>query len=86
MFPVINCGRFYTCDDPCRRQNVRGADGKLKDTKSSDPESTYATIYGYQFLQTSMIPLIQEPWARFPNVGLMAQQAEEYGSRQRHSN
>jgi isocitrate dehydrogenase len=58
-----------------------GTDGKLKDTKAVIPESTYATIYQEvinfckhhdNFDPTTM--------GTVPNVGLMAQKAEEYGS------
>ncbi len=58
-----------------------GTDGKLKDTKAAIPESTYATIYQEvinfckhhdAFDPTTM--------GTVPNVGLMAQKAEEYGS------
>ena len=58
-----------------------GTDGKLKDTKAVIPESTYATIYQevinfckhHDAFDPSTIGTV-------PNVGLMAQQAEEYGS------
>lgn len=58
-----------------------GADGKLKDTKAVNPESTFSRMYQEiinfckthgQFDPTTM--------GTVPNVGLMAQQAEEYGS------
>ena len=58
-----------------------GADGRLKDTKAVNPESTFSRIYqevinfcktNGQFDPTTM--------GTVPNVGLMAQQAEEYGS------
>ncbi|ARU59494.1 isocitrate dehydrogenase, NADP-dependent [Oleiphilus messinensis] len=58
-----------------------GPDGKLKDTKAVIPDSTYATIYqevinfckhNGAFDPTTM--------GTVPNVGLMAQKAEEYGS------
>lgn len=58
-----------------------GADGKLKDTKAVNPESTFSRIYqeiinfcktNGQFDPTTM--------GTVPNAGLMAQQAEEYGS------
>ena len=58
-----------------------GADGKLKDTKAVNPESTFSRMYqeminwcktNGQFDPTTM--------GTVPNVGLMAQQAEEYGS------
>jgi isocitrate dehydrogenase len=58
-----------------------GADGKLKDTKAVNPESTFSRIYqeiinfcktNGQFDPTTM--------GTVPNVGLMARQAEEYGS------
>ncbi|WP_020407552.1 NADP-dependent isocitrate dehydrogenase [Hahella ganghwensis] len=58
-----------------------GSDGKLKDTKAVIPESTYATIY------QEVINFCKHHDAFDPrtmgtvaNVGLMAQQAEEYGS------
>jgi isocitrate dehydrogenase len=58
-----------------------GADGRLKDVKAVMPESTFARIYQEiinfckwhgNFDPTTM--------GTVPNVGLMAQQAEEYGS------
>lgn len=58
-----------------------GADGRLKDVKAVMPESTFARIYQEMinfckwhgaFDPTTM--------GTVPNVGLMAQQAEEYGS------
>jgi isocitrate dehydrogenase len=58
-----------------------GADGRLKDVKCVMPESTFARIYQEMinfckwhgaFDPTTM--------GTVPNVGLMAQQAEEYGS------
>ncbi|SFR66057.1 isocitrate dehydrogenase [Marinobacter daqiaonensis] len=56
-------------------------DGKLKDTKAVMPESTYATIYQevINFCKThgAFDPTTM---GTVPNVGLMAQKAEEYGS------
>src|SRR5690349_20270974 len=58
-----------------------GPDGKMYETKAVLPESTFARIYqevinfcktNGQFDPTTM--------GTVPNVGLMAQQAEEYGS------
>jgi isocitrate dehydrogenase len=58
-----------------------GADGRTKDTKAVNPESTFSRIYqeminwcktNGQFDPTTM--------GTVPNVGLMAQAAEEYGS------
>ncbi|WOF19070.1 NADP-dependent isocitrate dehydrogenase [Mycobacterium avium] len=58
-----------------------GADGRTKDTKAVSPGSTFSRIYQEiinfckthgQFDPTTM--------GTVPNVGLMAQQAEEYGS------
>ena len=58
-----------------------GADGRTKDTKAVNPESTFSRIYQEminwckthgQFDPTTM--------GTVPNVGLMAQTAEEYGS------
>ena len=58
-----------------------GPDGKMKDTKAVMPESTFARIYQEiinfckthgEFDPTTM--------GTVPNVGLMAQKAEEYGS------
>jgi isocitrate dehydrogenase len=58
-----------------------GPDGHLADTKAVLPESTYATIY------QEVIAFCKEHGAfdpatmgSVPNVGLMAQKAEEYGS------
>ncbi|QZT65040.1 NADP-dependent isocitrate dehydrogenase [Mycolicibacterium austroafricanum] len=58
-----------------------GADGRTKDTKAVNPESTFSRIYqeiinfcktNGQFDPTTM--------GTVPNVGLMAMKAEEYGS------
>ncbi len=58
-----------------------GPDGKLKDTKAVMPESTFARIYQemINFCKThgAFDPTTM---GTVPNVGLMAQQAEEYGS------
>ena len=58
-----------------------GPDGKLKDTKAVIPESTYATFYQevINFCKThgAFDPTTM---GSVPNVGLMAQKAEEYGS------
>ncbi len=58
-----------------------GPDGRLKDTKAVMPESTFARIY------QEMISFCKTHGAfdpttmgSVPNVGLMAQKAEEYGS------
>lgn len=58
-----------------------GPDGKAHDTKAVQPESTFARIYQevINFCKTngSFDP---RTMGTVPNVGLMAQQAEEYGS------
>ncbi|MEC9262355.1 MAG: NADP-dependent isocitrate dehydrogenase, partial [Pseudomonadota bacterium] len=58
-----------------------GPDGKSHDTKAVIPESTYATIYQevINFCKThgAFDPTTM---GTVPNVGLMAQKAEEYGS------
>jgi isocitrate dehydrogenase len=58
-----------------------GADGRPKDTKAVMPESTFARIYQemINFCKThgNFDPTTM---GSVPNVGLMAQQAEEYGS------
>ena len=58
-----------------------GPDGKAHDTKAVIPESTYATIYqeAINFCKThgAFDPTTM---GTVPNVGLMAQKAEEYGS------
>ena len=58
-----------------------GPDGKPKDTKAVIPESTFARIYQevINFCKTNgnFDPVTM---GTVPNVGLMAQQAEEYGS------
>ena len=58
-----------------------GPDGKLHDTKAVQPESTFARIYQevINFCKTNgaFDPRVM---GTVPNVGLMAQQAEEYGS------
>ncbi|WP_448192644.1 NADP-dependent isocitrate dehydrogenase [Azospirillum sp. sgz301742] len=58
-----------------------GADGRLKDVKAVMPESTFARIY------QEMVNFCKwhgafdpKTMGTVPNVGLMAQQAEEYGS------
>lgn len=58
-----------------------GADGKLKDAKAVIPESTYATIYQevINFCKTHGA-FDPTTCGTVPNVGLMAQKAEEYGS------
>ncbi|MCC6192972.1 MAG: NADP-dependent isocitrate dehydrogenase [Burkholderiales bacterium] len=58
-----------------------GPDGKLKDTKAVMPESTYARIY-QEFINFCKTNGAFDPttMGTVPNVGLMAQQAEEYGS------
>jgi len=58
-----------------------GADGRAKETKAVIPESTFARIYQemINFCKTNgnFDPVTM---GTVPNVGLMAQQAEEYGS------
>jgi isocitrate dehydrogenase len=58
-----------------------GADGRAKDTKAVIPESTFARIYQeiINFCKThgAFDPATM---GTVPNVGLMAQKAEEYGS------
>jgi isocitrate dehydrogenase len=58
-----------------------GADGKPKDTKAVIPESTFARIYQeiINFCKTNGA-FDPRTMGTVPNVGLMAQQAEEYGS------
>ena len=58
-----------------------GPDGKLKETKAVMPESTYARIY-QEFINFCKAHGAFDPssMGTVPNVGLMAQQAEEYGS------
>lgn len=58
-----------------------GPDGKLHDTKAVIPESTYATIYQevINFCKTHGA-FDPKTMGTVPNVGLMAQKAEEYGS------
>ncbi len=58
-----------------------GADGKPKDTKAVIPESTFARIYQevINFCKTNG-NFDPTTMGTVPNVGLMAQQAEEYGS------
>ncbi|PKF79620.1 NADP-dependent isocitrate dehydrogenase [Vibrio sp. vnigr-6D03] len=58
-----------------------GPDGKLKDTKAMIPDRSYASVY------QAVIDFCKENGAfdpttmgSVPNVGLMAQKAEEYGS------
>ena len=58
-----------------------GADGRTKDTKAVNPESTFSRIYQemINFCKThgNFDPTTM---GTVPNVGLMAQKAEEYGS------
>ncbi len=58
-----------------------GPDGKLQDTKAVMPESTYARIYQemINFCKTNGA-FDPTTMGTVPNVGLMAQKAEEYGS------
>ena len=58
-----------------------GADGKLKDTKAVNPESTFSRIYQeiINFCKTNG-QFDPATMGTVPNVGLMAQKAEEYGS------
>ena len=58
-----------------------GADGRPKDSKAVMPESTFARIYQemINFCKTNG-NFDPRTMGTVPNVGLMAQQAEEYGS------
>ena len=58
-----------------------GADGRLKDVKAVIPESTFARIY-QELINFCKWHGALDPrtMGTVPNVGLMAQQAEEYGS------
>ncbi|GAA1480176.1 NADP-dependent isocitrate dehydrogenase [Gordonia sinesedis] len=58
-----------------------GADGRPKDTKAVMPESTFARIYQeiINFCKTNGA-FDPRTMGTVPNVGLMAQKAEEYGS------
>ena len=58
-----------------------GRDGSLKETKAVIPESTFARIYQevINFCKTNGA-FDPHTMGTVPNVGLMAQQAEEYGS------
>ncbi|OBH17400.1 NADP-dependent isocitrate dehydrogenase [Mycolicibacter sinensis] len=58
-----------------------GADGRQKDTKAVNPESTFARIYQelINFCKTHG-QFDPATMGTVPNVGLMAQKAEEYGS------
>ncbi|MBE1547608.1 isocitrate dehydrogenase [Mycobacterium sp. OAS707] len=58
-----------------------GADGRTKDTKAVNPESTFSRIYQemVNFCKTHG-QFDPRTMGTVPNVGLMAQQAEEYGS------
>ena len=58
-----------------------GRDGELKDVKAVMPESTFARIYQevINFCKTNGA-FDPRTMGTVPNVGLMAQQAEEYGS------
>ena len=58
-----------------------GADGRTKDTKAVNPESTFSRIYQeiINFCKTNG-QFDPATMGTVPNVGLMAQAAEEYGS------
>jgi isocitrate dehydrogenase len=58
-----------------------GPDGKPKDTKAVNPESTYSRMYQemINFCKTNGA-FDPTTMGTVPNVGLMAQKAEEYGS------
>ncbi len=58
-----------------------GPDGKMYETKAVQPESTFARIYQevINFCKTNGA-FDPKTMGTVPNVGLMAQQAEEYGS------
>jgi isocitrate dehydrogenase len=58
-----------------------GADGRTKDTKAVNPESTFSRMYQeiINFCKTNG-QFDPATMGTVPNVGLMAQQAEEYGS------
>jgi isocitrate dehydrogenase len=58
-----------------------GADGRPQDTKAVIPESTFARIY-QEIINVCKTHGNFDPktMGTVPNVGLMAQQAEEYGS------
>ena len=58
-----------------------GPDGKLKDAKATIPDRCYATIYR-EIMEDCRKNGALSPatMGSVPNVGLMAQQAEEYGS------
>ena len=66
---IRNSGKMY------------GADGRLKDVKAVMPESTFARIY-QEIINFCKWHGAFDPktMGTVPNVGLMAQQAEEYGS------
>jgi isocitrate dehydrogenase len=57
------------------------AEGKLQDTKAMIPDRCYSTIYG-EFIENCKKFGALDPatMGSVPNVGLMAQKAEEYGS------
>ena len=58
-----------------------GTDGKLHDTKAMIPDRCYATIYKTVFDDCRVNGALDPAtMGDVPNVGLMAQQAEEYGS------
>jgi len=58
-----------------------GTDGKLHDTKAMIPDRCYATIYGQIFEDCKKNGALNPAtMGSVPNVGLMAQKAEEYGS------
>ncbi len=71
---------------PCRRSfatsgKMWGPDGKLADTKCVIPDSSYAPVY-HEVVEFCKKHGALDPktMGSVPNVGLMAQAAEEYGS------
>src|SRR5258706_15038673 len=58
-----------------------GADGKLHDTKAAIPDRSYATLY-QAVIEDCKAHGAFDPrtMGSVPNIGLMAQKAEEYGS------
>ncbi len=57
-----------------------GPDGKLHDTKAMIPDSCYAGVYQEVIDFCKKHGAFDPKHGKFPNVGLMAQKAEEYGS------
>ena len=73
--------RLHAGGRPRLRRKMWGPDGKLHDTKAMIPDRCYATMY-QEIIEDCKKNGAFDPatMGSVPNVGLMAQKAEEYGS------